>query len=1550
MKKILLFLLTLLLPLVTSAAYLTFQVDGIYYEQREAADEFVSVTYTPTGVAKYTGDVVIPAAVTYSGKTYPVKRIGQWAFWECTGLKTIVLPEGLEAIDNSSFYGCTQLKAVTFPSTLRSLNGVAFSNERGAFENCTGLKSVYFPATMITDELWTANIGWASFKGCTGLKTIFVAGSKTAIAMYDVFSGCTGVTDFVSYIENPDFGFVSARDFEGFAQTASLIVPDGKKDAYQNAREWYTFQHIYERSSYGKAFAVLTAGLGGKLTYSNEDIVRGTQVYGIQKGQGISVTITPDEGHKLLRLLKDGQDVSSGVSNGKYTVSNIQKDFTLEAVFEEGGDTPPAGEAKPYVVYDNGTLTFYCDNQRSSRQGTTYDLNTGEEQPVWLEHSADITKAVFDASFADARPTTTNCWFYQCNRLTAIDNMSYLNTSSVSNMQSMFTLCESLTNLDVSNFNTSAVTDMGAMFMGCSNLTSLDLSHFNTNAVKSMEMMFLNCTGLTSLDVSNFDTSSVGNMMSLFHNCSNLSKLTFGQGFVSSSAVVCVGMFAGCSSLKTVAFIGDIPASIYSYFFSGVGTADAPATLEVPQQYREHYAAKFIDGKFCGGYFTLKGTGEIPVEDAIVFADPIVEALCLYYWDMNKDGKLTKQEAAAVTSLGDVFCLDPNKTKSWQDSNGPKDGLVHGNFTSFDELQYFTGLTAIDEGAFYSQQSLQSITLPASIKTIGKSAFYYCWNLKAINVPNSVETIGDGAFSSCKNAESLVLGRSVKTIGNATFRGCGKLTEVVIPEGCTSIGGSAFFDCAKLTKVTLPASLKNVGAYMIAYTEKTVNIYLGSRNLWQQLNIVYLADDNEDEDGIVEQSDYRLYYNGQELTEVELQQTMTSIGNNFKNCQSIKSLTIPKSITSMAVLAFNGCRNLTSVTSYIENPFYIEDAAFEYADPNTHKDVFTSATLYVPKGTKAKYQSQYGWKNFKNIVEMGGEPAEAESYVVYNDGTLTFYCDNLRSSRQGTTYDLNTEDKPGWHEHSADITKAVFDASFAEARPTTTYMWFNNCTNLKEIYSISNLNTQYVTNMVLMFSGCISLTSLDLSSFNTQNVTNMGCMFLGSSSLTSLDLSSFNTQNVTDMSFMFYSCSSLTSLDVSSFDTQNVTNVTCMFDICNNLLKLILGQGFVTSDAVSCNYVFAECRSLNTVVFTGDIPASINSMFFDYVGYYNGPATLDVPQQYRDHYKAKFNGNMFFGGYFKLSGEGNEPLLKLIYAEVTNAIENIVYADRLIVRSLVMLEGDETFEGSVTVTLKQKENSQWVQKDARRLAASAVGRVMTLYFWALADGVYQIEWSYQLDGEAASDAIGSIDFEVRNHDQWKTIAFEESSMMTYCDADDLDFKAIEGLKAYTAGGFNTVTGEAQMMRVTDVPAETGLLLVGEPWRCYLVPRSTASTIYVNLLKGNSSSSYGMSLKDEADGFTNYYFDGSTQTFRKVNGTAYISANSAYLQIPTQAAASRGVVTLKFDDTNSIAEMENDGQPFDVYSLSGTLVKRGATSLKQLPRGIYVAGRRKVLKK
>ncbi len=178
------------------------------------------------------------------------------------------------------------------------------------------------------------------------------------------------------------------------------------------------------------------------------------------------------------------------------------------------------------------TLTFYYDNLRSTRTGTTFDLNTGPYLPAWL--GKVIYHVEFDPSFANARPTTTYGWFFDLGDLDYITGMEYLNTSEVTDMTAMFANCLFLQSLDVSHFNTSKVTNMNSMFGACWELTELDLSSFNTSKVTDMTGMFGGNSKMTTIYVGKgWSTAAVTNSTGMFIGCPSLEG---GQGTVWNEA------------------------------------------------------------------------------------------------------------------------------------------------------------------------------------------------------------------------------------------------------------------------------------------------------------------------------------------------------------------------------------------------------------------------------------------------------------------------------------------------------------------------------------------------------------------------------------------------------------------------------------------------------------------------------------------------------------------------------------------------------------------------------------------------------------------------------------------------------------------------------------------------------------------------------------------------------------------------------------------------------------------------------------------------------
>ena len=142
---------------------------------------------------------------------------------------------------------------------------------------------------------------------------------------------------------------------------------------------------------------------------------------------------------------------------------------------------------------------------------------------------------------------------------------------------------------------------------------------------------------------------------------------------------------------------------------------------------------------------------------------------------------------------------------------------------------------------------------------------------------------------------------------------------------------------------------------------------------------------------------------------------------------------------------------------------------------------------------------------------------------------------------------------------------------------------FNGCSSLTTI-DVSKWDTSNVRSMDSMFSGCSSLAAIDVSKWNTSKVANMDSMFSGCRSLTTIDVSKWNTSKVTDMGSMFNGCSSLTTLDVSKWDTSNVRDIHSMFYDCRSLTTLDVSK-WNTSNVRDNDFstVFTGCRSLTTL-------------------------------------------------------------------------------------------------------------------------------------------------------------------------------------------------------------------------------------------------------------------------------------------------------------------------------------------------------------------------------
>ena len=249
---------------------------------------------------------------------------------------------------------------------------------------------------------------------------------------------------------------------------------------------------------------------------------------------------------------------------------------------------------------------------------------------------------------------------------------------------------------------------------------------------------------------------------------------------------------------------------------------------------------------------------------------------------------------------------------------------------------------------------------------------------------------------------------------------------------------------------------------------------------------------------------------------------VTSMLDMFCNCDKLTSLDVTNfntaNVTDMSKM-FYGCHNLKEI--YVSDKFVTDAVTNCYQMFALCESLSGDIEWTSDKATDKTYAKTAG--GYFRDKAYDNRP-----WVKYADGTLTFRW-GYKKTLGENEYELNSgKNRPKWDTHKSKISKVVFEASFANARPTSCYAWFLCFYNLKQIEGIENLNTANVTNMISMFSDCFSLTSLYLANFNTEKVTNMSDMFSNCFSLTTIYVSDkFVTTKVSSGAKMFQGCTNL---------------------------------------------------------------------------------------------------------------------------------------------------------------------------------------------------------------------------------------------------------------------------------------------------------------------------------------------------------------------------------------------------------------------------------------
>ena len=638
-------------------------------------------------------------------------------------------------IGEGAFHGCSELTSIDIPNSVTSI-------EECAFLNCPSLTSITIPSSV-------ANIGERAFSLCSGLTSVIVDENNS---VYDSRSNCNAVIETAT----------------------NRLIFGCKNSVIPNS-----------------VTCIGVGAFGNCSDLTSIDIP--TSVTSIENGAffgtGLTSVIIPKSvGHIEYNIFASCPNLSSIYVDSDNTVYDSRDN--CNAIIETTSNTLIAG-CKNTVIPNSVTSMV---NAFEGCTGLT---------------SIDIPNSVTNIGMHA---------FWGCDNLTSIvipegvtflDNETFLGCGSLSSV----TLPSSLTDIGYRVFEgcsitsitiPSSVTSIGeSAFWGC-NLTSFTME--NPEPITLNQNPFSNCANATLyVPVGSKEAYEAAEVWKDFGNIEEYSSLyvdaTEGPVTLVQGVSTHVGIKFGCDKpLTAFQFNLQLPDG---FSLSGQALNSSISNghkLTVQNKGNGLYrvlcsnmndkAFKELSGELMS--FTLSCTDEttfgtylstisdikfvdengdyvempdhafsiVVVAPSIEFADAKVKEICVANWDTNGDGELSVAEAAAVTDLGEAF-------------------KGNDEITSFDELQYFTGLTSIGDEVFRGCTSLTSITMPANVTSIGAFAFSSNWCLQSIVIPDGVTSIGMDAFSYC-SLTSITIPASVTSIDEWAFSNCGSLTSVIV--------------------------------------------------------------------------------------------------------------------------------------------------------------------------------------------------------------------------------------------------------------------------------------------------------------------------------------------------------------------------------------------------------------------------------------------------------------------------------------------------------------------------------------------------------------------------------------------------------------------------------------------------------------------------------------------------------------------------------------------------------------------------------------------------
>ena len=767
MKKIFSFWRVILyMTLMPSTLLASTKIDGIYYNF-SGNEAIVTYLYryndSYSNKNAYTGDVVIPDSVIYKGNTYCVTSINEYAFYSCSSLTSITIPNSVTSIGSNAFSFCTGLTSITIPNSVTSISS-------NAFRGCTGLTSVTIPNSV-------TSIGSSTFSGCWRLTSINIPSSVTNIGS-SAFSGCTGLTS----VNIPNSVTSIGNDAFSGPNLLSVTIGSGVLSIGNNA--------------FSKPIKVIWLP---NTPPSNYQSMGGVINY-VANNQYTSLNSTTKSVYPFLSSMFEVNGVKYvPVSPSERTCDAIDCAYNESAekinigeTVTNKGVTLTVKHVNPYLCYGNEFVSEVVINYQGDIGNYAF-LGCKKLNKAKISNQGSIGSSAFAGCSAmqtvelgQEISSIGESAFSSCSKLEGIVIPDAVNTLGYK----CFENCYSMANVKIGNGVNNI---LSYAFSGCSALPTIQIPQ---SVGRIGNYVFDGCTSLkavlmddgeTELNLGSngrdpllascpLDSVYIGRNInyptasdkgySPFYCNTKLRSVTI----TDKETEVTANEFSGCSALQTIQ-LGSGISSIGESAFSSCSKLEG---IEIPDAVNALGCNCFEN---CSSMKSVKigsGVNNIP---SYAFSGCSALPVIQIPQSVATIGDYVFNGCASLKAV----LMDNGETELNLGSNGssplfdscPLDSVYIGR-----NINYPTD-SSKGYSPFYRNTKLRSVTITDKETEISTNEFYGCTNLKNVRIGDGVTTFGNWAFSGCSSLDYFAFGSSVERIGKEAFSDCSAMTKLI---------------------------------------------------------------------------------------------------------------------------------------------------------------------------------------------------------------------------------------------------------------------------------------------------------------------------------------------------------------------------------------------------------------------------------------------------------------------------------------------------------------------------------------------------------------------------------------------------------------------------------------------------------------------------------------------------------------------------------------------------------------------------------------------------